>query len=50
MVFQARYFNDAAVMLVGLLLIGFLGYLLDQLFLTVLEKHTVEKWGLTAKK
>lgn len=50
MVYQARYFNDTAVMLVGLLMIGFLGYLLDQLFLTVLEKHTVEKWGMTLKK
>lgn len=50
MVFQARYFNDAAVMLVGLLVIGFLGYLLDQMFLTVLERNTVEKWGMTEKK
>ncbi len=50
MVFQARYFNDAAVMMVGLLIIGFLGYLLDQFFLVVLERHTVEKWGMTEKK
>ena len=50
MVFQARYFNDAAVMMVGLLVIGFLGYLLDQFFLVVLERHTVEKWGMTEKK
>ncbi|HUV15324.1 MAG TPA: ABC transporter permease [Pelolinea sp.] len=50
MVYQARYFNDAAVMLVGLLVIGILGYLLDQFFLTVLEKRTVEKWGMTHKK
>ena len=50
MVYQARYFNDAAVMLVGLLIIGIMGYLLDQLFLTLLEKSTVEKWGMTLKK
>jgi len=50
MVYQARLFNDAAVMLVGLLVIGIMGYLLDQLFLSLLEKRTVEKWGMTAKK
>lgn len=50
MVYQARYFNDAAVMLVGLLVIGVMGFLLDQAFLTLLEKRTVEKWGLTLKK
>ena len=50
MVFQAQYFNDASVMLVGLLLIGLLGYLLDQLFLAVLERRTIEKWGMTEKK
>jgi len=50
MVFQARYFNDAAVMLVGLLVIGISGYLLDQIFLVGIERNTVEKWGLTRKK
>jgi NitT/TauT family transport system permease protein len=50
MVYQARVFNYAAVMLVGLLVIGVMGYLLDQLFLSLLEKRTVEKWGMTAKK
>ena len=50
MVYQARYFNDAAVMLVGLLVIGISGYLLDKIFLSILEKNTVEKWGVTRKK
>ncbi|BBB49495.1 ABC transporter permease [Pelolinea submarina] len=50
MVYQARYFNDASVMLLGLLIIGITGFLLDKTFLTILERNTVEKWGMTAKK
>ena len=50
MVYQARYFNDAAVMLVGLLVIGFTGFCLDQIFLITIEKNTVEKWGMSQKK
>jgi len=50
MVYQARYFNDAAVMMVGLLVIGFTGYLLDELFLITIEKNTIEKWGMSLKK
>ena len=50
MVYQARYFNDAVVMIVGLLVIGISGYLLDQIFLVAIERNTVEKWGLTRKK
>ncbi len=50
MVYQARYFNDAAVMLVGLLTIGVCGFLLDQIFLISVEKRTVEKWGMAKKK
>jgi NitT/TauT family transport system permease protein len=50
MVYQARYFNDATVMMVGLLVIGISGYLLDQIFLVAIERNTVEKWGLTKKK
>ena len=50
MVYQARYFNDASVMLVGLLVIGISGYLLDKIFLSILERNTVEKWGVTVKK
>ena len=50
MVYQARYFNDAAVMLIGLLVIGFTGYCLDQIFLITIEKNTIEKWGMSQKK
>lgn len=50
MVYQARYFNDASVMLLGLLIIGLTGYLLDTAFLTILERNTVEKWGMTVRK
>ena len=50
MVYQARYFNNAAIMLVGLLVIGFTGYFLDQIFLITIEKNTVEKWGMSQKK
>jgi NitT/TauT family transport system permease protein len=50
MVYQARYFNDASVMLLGLLVIGISGYLLDVAFLTILERSTVEKWGMTVRK
>ena len=50
MVYQARYFNDASVMLVGLLVIGISGYLLDKIFLSILERNTVEKWGISRRK
>lgn len=50
MVYQARYFNDAAVMLIGLMVIGFTGYCLDQIFLITIEKNTIEKWGMSQKK
>lgn len=50
MIYQARYFNDVAVMMVGLLVVGVCGYLLDQIFLVMIERNTVEKWGLTRKK
>jgi ABC-type nitrate/sulfonate/bicarbonate transport system permease component len=50
MVYQARYFNDATVMIVGLLTIGLCGFLLDQIFLITIEKRTIEKWGMAKKK
>lgn len=50
MVYQARYFNDAAMMLVGLIAIGICGNLLDQIFLITIEKRTVEVWGMAKKK
>lgn len=46
MIFDARFWNDVKVMFVGILLIGFSGYLLDFIFLRWLEKTTIEKWGM----
>jgi len=50
MVYQARFFNDPAVMMVGLILIGVSGYLLDQFFLVTVERNTIEKWGMSKRK
>ncbi len=50
MVYQARFWNDVAVMLMGLLIIGFSGFLLDRVLLKWLERETVEKWGMLAKR
>ena len=50
MIYQARFWNDVAAMFVGLMLIGVSGFLLDQIFLKWLEKATVEKWGMLAKR
>jgi len=50
MVYQARFWNDVLVMLIGLLIIGFSGFLLDRVLLKWLEQETVEKWGMLAKR
>ncbi len=50
MVFQARYWNDITTMFVGIILIGLSGYILDRLALQWLEKITVEKWGMLARR
>ena len=50
MVYQARFWNDVLVMLIGLLIIGFSGFLLDRVLLKWLERETVEKWGMLAKR
>lgn len=50
MVFQARFFNNTAIMFVGILLIGFSGYLLDRIFLRWLERVTVERWGMYSRR
>ncbi len=46
MVFSARFFNDTSVMMVGVLIIGLSGLLLDRLLLRALERATVEQWGV----
>jgi NitT/TauT family transport system permease protein len=46
MIYDARFWNDAAIMLVGLATIGILGALLDRALLQKVEKQTLRKWGL----
>jgi ABC-type nitrate/sulfonate/bicarbonate transport system permease component len=46
MIYDARFWNDASIMLVGLATIGILGALLDRTILQRLEKETLHKWGL----
>jgi NitT/TauT family transport system permease protein len=46
MIYDARFWNDATIMLVGLLVIGLLGVLLDRFVLQRVERETVQKWGL----
>ena len=50
MVYQARFWNDVTVMFVGLMIIGFSGFLLDRILLKWLEKQTVERWGMLAER
>ena len=50
MVYQARFWNDMIVMLLGLAIIGFSGVLLDRVLLKWLERETVEKWGMLARR
>ncbi|MBN1122365.1 MAG: ABC transporter permease [Anaerolineae bacterium] len=49
MIYQARFFNDTAVMFVGLILIGISSTIIDQLLLRRLERWTIEKWGVVAE-
>jgi NitT/TauT family transport system permease protein len=50
MIYEARFWNDVKVMLVGLVAIGVLGVLLDRLILKTLEKATLEKWGMLVER
>jgi NitT/TauT family transport system permease protein len=50
MIYEARFWNDVKVMLIGLAAIGILGVLLDRLFLKTLEQATLEKWGILVKR
>ncbi len=50
MIYQARYWNDVTAMLVGLLVIGVVGLLLDRMLLKWLERKTVEKWGMLVER
>jgi len=46
MIYQARFWNDVAVMFVGLMVIGVTGLALDRGLFQWLERATVEKWGM----
>jgi len=37
-------------MFVGLMTIGFSGFLLDRMFLRAMERATVEKWGMLIER
>jgi NitT/TauT family transport system permease protein len=50
MIYEARFWNDVKVMLVGLAAIGILGVVLDRLFLKTLEQATLEKWGMLVER
>ena len=50
MIYQARFWNDVTVMFVGLMVIGFSGFLLDRIFLQSLERATVERWGMLTER
>lgn len=48
MIYQARFWNDVTAMFVGLMVIGFTGFLLDRLLIKWVERVTVERWGMLA--
>jgi NitT/TauT family transport system permease protein len=50
MIYQARFWNDAKVMLVGLMIIGLTSFLLERFLLNWVERATVEKWGMLAER
>lgn len=50
MIYQARFWNDVAVMFVGLMIIGVSGLALDRGLLRWLERATIEKWGMLTER
>jgi NitT/TauT family transport system permease protein len=50
MIFEARFWNDVKVMIIGLAFIGIFGVILDRLFLKPLEQGTVERWGMLTER
>jgi len=50
MIYQARFWNDVTAMFVGLAIIGITGVLLDRLLIKQVERLTVERWGMLAKR
>lgn len=50
MIYEARFWNDVKVMIIGLAFIGIFGVIFDRLFLKPLEQGTVEKWGMLTER
>ena len=49
MIFDARYFQRADLILVGIVTIGLIWLTTDRLLLVPLERWTIERWGLVSK-
>lgn len=50
MVYAARAFHAVKVMFVGLAIIGFAGLIVDRIFMSWLERKTIERWGMTSRR
>lgn len=50
LVYAARAFNAVNIMFTGLVIIALGGLIIDNLVLGVLEKKTIEKWGMIKKR
>lgn len=49
MIFDASYFLRSDVILAGILVIGVIWLITDQLLLAPLERRTIERWGLVSR-
>ena len=49
MIFDAKEFLNADVMLSSLIVIGFLGFMFERLVFGSLERSTVLKWGMVRR-
>jgi NitT/TauT family transport system permease protein len=50
MIYEASEYMDMKTIYGGLLLIAFLGYIIENLLLGRLEKNTVGKWGVQVER
>lgn len=50
LIFDARELLNSKVMFTGILLSGLVYYLIENIFISLLEKNTVLKWGMKNKK
>ena len=49
MIFDARYFQRADLILVGIVTIGLIWLITDRLLLVPMERWTIERWGLVSR-